>query len=127
MKTDWKGIGDTLQSLYKRKMLFVNEKEGKATVRSGPQVLAQLWAAPDGVVHIHLRASLLPNDAGIITASVAQYSQIYLDNNFEYARDGKVMWGSAAVSEAIRNISEPIVEPPEFKSREMDRQRSNPN
>jgi len=129
MKEDevWEEIGKVLEGFYGENPLVVKKDKLGASVRFGRKVFASLVLKGKNL-HLSLRASIMPNDAAMITASVVcGHGRVAIDDLFEFKRDGEVVWGEEALYESIKQMTTSAKEPPEFATEELEKQKLQPN
>lgn len=101
---DWEVIRESLKKTFGKDFLKRTESERVATIAAESAVLAVLndRSTPEApkTLGVSLRASLLPNDAGLIIGALVPVASVIILNNFDFDAGGRFLSGD----EAIRNM-----------------------
>ena len=120
MTTRWEDIREALQVVYGVDMVKETTPEtGMVSYKGVP--LAVVYMAPD-FVHLSLRSSILPNDAGLIVGAIAKKHQVMLGGNFEI-KNGSVVVDTSSVSIMGKSLE---VDSPEYEE-SLEKQKLSPN
>jgi hypothetical protein len=96
---DWEQVAEALKKTLNAKIAQLGER--KATVSLSDRPVAILWDLTDSTGHVigcSLRASIMPNEAGLLVASLAINWMVMMDENFEFDAQGEKLYGEDALA-----------------------------
>lgn len=95
---DWTKVATVLKQTLKATVTPLGE--AKATVSLDDKLVGILWDLTDATGHTigcSLRASIMPNEAALIVASLAINWMVMMDENFEFDAHGEKLYGEDAL------------------------------
>lgn len=103
---NWSKLRQDLQNVLGYDALRVNPDGKQAMVVKDNTPMAIFISRETDGVYLHLRASILPNEAAMIAAVTVYSNQLDIGENFEFDKNGTWLYGDSALKFFIRNAEE---------------------
>jgi len=94
---NWDQIAKDFKAVLGYDALKIDPSGVQAMVVSDNTPIAILKAGEQDSINVHLRASILPNTAGLIGSVISHSHAMYLGENFEFLEDGSWVFGQDAL------------------------------